>query len=152
MGRWDVYVNIVPITLREANRFVEQYHRHHGPARGCITCAAAATGQLIHGVAIAGRPVSRMLDDGFSAEVTRCCTDGTANAASMLYRALWRAVRAVGYKRLFTYTLIDESGASLRGAGFKLIGVAGGGSWSREGRPRIDTHPTQAKLKWTIES
>ncbi len=28
------------------------------------------------------------------------------------------------------------------------IGEAGGGSWSRADRPRVDTHPTQAKLRW----
>src|SRR5262245_58380740 len=104
------------------------------------------------GAAIVGRPVARMLDDDWTAEVTRCCTDGTRNAPSMLYRACWRACRALGYRRLVTYTLPEEGGASLRGAGFKLIGKAGGGSWSCQSRPRVDKHPLQAKLRWEITS
>src|SRR5690606_13651728 len=99
---------------------------------------------------IVGRPVSRMLQDGWTAEVTRCCTDGARNACSLLYRAAWRAARAMGYLRLITYTLPKEGGASLRGAGWTCIGIAGGGSWSRRARPRVDTHPKQRKLRWEI--
>ena len=89
-----------------------------------------------------------MSDNGFTAEVTRLATNGSRNACSMLYQAAWRACRAMGYRRLITYTLPEEGGASLRGAGWKLIGQAGGGSWSRPSRPRIDTHPLQRKLLW----
>jgi hypothetical protein len=89
-----------------------------------------------------------MLDDGWTAEVTRVCTDGTRNACSILYGACWRAARALGYRRLVTYTLAHESGASLRAVGWRLIGQAGGGSWSRAARPRVDRHPTQCKLRW----
>jgi hypothetical protein len=96
-------IELIPITLREANAFVEAHHRHHGPSRGCI--AAVAVAGRVCGVAIIGRPVARGLQDGWTAEVTRCCTDGTRNAASMLYGAAWRATRALGYKRLVTYTL-----------------------------------------------
>lgn len=76
------------------------------------------------------------------------CTLREANACSILYGAAWRAVRALGYRRLVTYTLPSESGASLRAAGWTCLGEAGGGSWSRKDRPRVDTHPTQAKLRW----
>ena len=27
-------------------------------------------------------------------------------------------------------------------------GQSGGGSWSRESRPRVDLHPLQEKLRW----
>ena len=143
---------LFPLTLREANAYVEAHHRHHQPVRGCIVCVGVSDANGPRGVAIIGRPVSRVLQDGWTAEVLRCCTDGARNAPSMLYRAGWRAVRALGYRRLVTYTLPEEGGASLRGAGFRLIGEAGGGSWSRKERPRIDTHPTQAKLRWELSS
>mgnify|MGYP006888295455 CR=1 FL=1 len=101
------------------------------------------------GVAIVGNPVARMLDDGFTAEVTRLCVlDGVPNGCSMLYGAAWRAARALGWRKLITYTLAEEGGASLRAAGWRCIGEAGGGSWSRESRPRVDLHPTQGKLRW----
>jgi hypothetical protein len=140
-------LELVPITLREANAFVAEHHRHHRPARGCIVVLAVAD-ERVRGVAIVGRPVARNLQDGWTAEVLRVCTDGARNACSMLYGAAWRAVRALGYRRLVTYTLPKEGGASLRAAGWKCIGEAGGGSWSRKDRPRVDLHPTQSKLRW----
>lgn len=143
-------LELTPITLREANAFVAEHHRHHGPTRDCICCVAVTIPGSVIGVAIIGRPVARLLDDGYSAEVLRCCTTGERNVCSMLYGAAWRAVRALGYRRLLTYTLLEEGGASLRGAGFRLIGAAGGGSWNREGRPRVDTHPMQRKLRWEV--
>lgn len=97
-----------------------------------------------------GRPVSRMLDDGLTLEVTRVASDGTPNACSMLYGACRRATFALGYKKLVTYTLGTEPGSSLHGAGWKLIGEAGGGSWSRGSRPRVDSHPLQSKLRWEV--
>lgn len=143
-----VVLRLQPITLREANAFVEQHHRHHQPARGCVCAVAVNDGERVRGVAIIGRPVSRMLQDGYTAEVVRVATDGARNACSMLYGAAWRAVRALGYRRLVTYTLPEEGGSSLRAAGWTCIGEAGGGSWDRASRPRVDLHPTQAKLRW----
>lgn len=140
---------LVPISLREANAFVEQWHRHHGPARGYkFALAASLNGDNIVGVAIVGRPVSRMFDDGWTLEVNRTCTDGTKNVNSFLYAAAWRVTRAMGYRRLVTYTLKSESQASLKAAGWTILGKAGGGSWSRKSRPRVDMHPLQQKLLW----
>ncbi len=177
-------LSLVPTTLREANAFIVEHHRHHGEDRGCVCVVATADRDAVIGVAIVGRPKARELQDGFTAEVTRLCVDpawvaafelgraaglhvraasaglrGLAHAeyvlrrypsplCSMLYSAAWRAVRALGYRRLVTYILGEESGASLAAAGWRCLGEAGGGSWSREGRPRIDTHPTQVKLRW----
>jgi hypothetical protein len=91
-----------------------------------------------------------MLDDGWTLEVNRTCTDGTKNANSMLYGACQRAAWALGYKKLITYTLPEESGISLTAAGWKLIGRCGGGTWDRELRPRVDLHPLQEKLRWEV--
>jgi hypothetical protein len=62
------------------------------------------------------------------------------------YSASWRAAKALGWKRLITYILHSDSGISLKAAGWKLIGEAGGGSWNTKSRPRVDSHPTQRKL------
>jgi len=92
-----------------------------------------------------------MLDDGWTLEVNRVATDGTKNACSMLYAAAWRTARAMGYRKLITYSLPEEGGASLRGASWKCIGECGGGTWNRKSRPRVDLHPQQTKLKWEKE-
>jgi len=143
-------LTITPITQREAFAFVSEHHRHHQPPRGSIVQVAVSCSEkeTVVGVAIVGRPVSRMLDDGWTAEVTRVATDGSKNACSKLYGAAWRAVRALGYRKLVTYTLPSEGGASLRGAGWACLGKAGGGSWARPDRPRVDLHPLQAKFRW----
>lgn len=138
-----------PITLRAANAFVEQHHRHHKPARGCIFCVSVWLDDELRGVAIVGRPLARMLQDGLTCEVLRVCTDGTRNACSKLYATVAKAARSLGYERVITYTLPEEGGASLRAAGWTLeADWAGGGTWSRDGRERADDHPTQPKLRW----
>ena len=141
-------LRIVPIEFSQACAFVERLHRHHSPPRGHKFSIAVAVGEKIVGVAIVGRPISRVLQDGWTLEVTRVCTDGTRNACSMLYGACRRAAWALGYRRLVTYTLPSEGGASLRAAGFRCIGEAGGGSWSRQSRPRVDQAPMEAKWRW----
>jgi hypothetical protein len=146
---------VTPITLAEANAFVEQHHRHHKPVPGAKFCVAVSQEDVVRGVAIVGRPVARYLDDGWTLEVNRCCTDGTRNACSMLYATAWKAARAMGYTSLITYTLESEGGASLRGAGWHCIGKATtkvGQGWSVPSRPRVDTHPLQQKLKWCMNA
>ena len=144
-------LNRQPITLRQANDFIKQHHRHHSSTRGWKFGIALNDGEKIVGVAVAGRPVSRMLDDGYTLEVTRCCTDGTRNACSMLYNSIWRAGKEMGYRKCITYTLKGEGGHSLKGAGWKVANDnAGGGSWSRKNRKRIDKHPTEKKIRWEI--
>lgn len=136
----------VRIGLDEANAFVAQHHRHHKPVVGHLFSLGAVAGEKVVGVAIVGRPVARMRDDGATAEVTRLCTDGTKNACSFLYGATARAAFALGYSRIGTYILASENGASLRASGWRLIGEVRGRSWSCQSRPRVDKHPTQAKL------
>ena len=101
-------LQIRPIGLRAENAFVAEHHRHHGPTRGHKFSISVTDDQgQIRGVAIAGRPVARHLDDGAHLEVLRVCTDGTPNACSMLYAAIRRAGKAMGYppEQIITYTL-----------------------------------------------
>lgn len=126
-------MTIVPLTLKAANEFVLARHRHSKPVAGHkFSVGVEADGRLV-GVAIVGRPVARALDNGRQAEILRVCTDGTPNACSMLYGASRKAARAMGYTAVFTYTLPEEGGASLRGAGFHLDAA-------RAGRPSKGWH------------
>lgn len=128
----------VPITLEEANDFVRSHHRHHKPVVGHKFSIGAAFGDKIVGVAICGRPVARLRDDGLTLEVSRLCTDGTKNACSFLYGAAARAAFALGYKRIGTYISAKEPGTTLKAAGWRLIGETPGRSWSVPSRPRVD--------------
>ncbi len=143
-------LTVVPIAFGEAAAFVEQVHRHlpRSPVGHKFSIAVADEAGLVRGVAIVGRPIARPLDDGWTLEVTRLATDGAANACSMLYAAAWRAARAMGWRRLVTYTLAEESGASLRAAGWRTVAEVVGRSWNCASRPRVDRAPAQHKLRW----
>jgi hypothetical protein len=125
----------IPVKFAEAADFVRRLHRHHTPPAGHKFSIGALLGEELIGVVIVGRPVARMRDDGFTLEVTRLCTDGTKNAPSFLYGRAAKACFALGYKRIGTYILETEPGTSLKAAGWKLIGSAGGGSWARQQQP-----------------
>lgn len=138
-----------PLTLKRAAQLVTLWHRHHRPPVGGLFAIGAEYGGELVGAAIVGRPVARRLDDGETAEVTRLVVrEGIPGAASFLLARVRRACGPMGYRRVLTYTLPSESGASLRAAGWLCTGPAGGGRWSRAARPRDDDHPTQTKLRW----
>jgi hypothetical protein len=139
---------VQPITFKEACAFIRKHHRHHKPPTGWMFGCAVNDGEKVVGVATVGRPVARMLQDGYTLEVNRLCTDGTPHVASKLYAACWRAAKALGYRRLITYTLASESGTSLRAAGWREVYRTKGGSWDTQSRPRVDTHPTEQKTLW----
>lgn len=144
-------LSLRPISLREANEYVRENHRHHGPTTGHkFSIAVEDEDGNLRGVAIAGRPVARKLDNGRRLEVLRVCTDGSPNACSMLYSAVRRAAIAMGYRPedVFTYILEDESGHSLKATGWVQVASSPGGSWSKPSRPRVDKHPTVPKTRW----
>ncbi len=152
-----------PITLREANDFVNAFHRHNKRTSrngGRFAIACVYRGAIV-GVAIVGRPLARLLDDGLTAEVTRTCTNQEApkGCVSKLYSHCWSAWRAMGGLRMVTYTLQDESGASLRGAGWSIKAniAERSASWeSRKDKPHIhrEWQPIygQKKFRWEISS
>jgi hypothetical protein len=137
-----------PISFREACAWIAEHHRHHKPPQGMkFAIAAEKNGERV-GVVIVGRPVSRMLDDGETAEVTRLCSNGARNVCSFLYSAARRAALAMGFTRVITYILESETGQSLKAAGWKFVRMAGGGSWSRPSRGREDKAPLEGKQLW----
>jgi len=144
-------LNLQPITYIEACKFITLHHRHHLPPQGWKFGIAVNDGEKVVGVITVGRPVARMLDDGWTLEVTRCATDGTKNAPSMLYGAACRAGFALGYKRVITYTLQSEPGTSLLCSNWKCLGAAGGGNWNVKSRPRVDTIIQEQKTLWEIK-
>lgn len=164
-----VHLRLVPTSQQDVRRYIAETHRHNdAPLAAQIRmCVGIEDDEgKLRGVAVLGRPVARMLDDGRTAEVQRVATDGVKNGASMLYGACLRAAWAMGYDRVFTYTLEDEPGTSLRAAGWTEAGVSGGGSWDRpngnagnhqvgaESRPTMffeAKHPTGRKIRWVIE-
>ena len=142
-------LTLTPINLKTANAFVQQYHRHHKPTRGHkFSIGVSDSGSLV-GAAICGRPVARRLDDGYTLEINRLCTDGTPNACSILYAAAYRAARAMGYTKVVTYILDTESGVSLKAAGYVCDGRAGGLEWNGERKPKMaNQYPYQMKTRW----
>jgi hypothetical protein len=143
-------LTLAPCSIQDAREYVRQFHRHHRPPLSGLFAVACAEGERVCGVAIVGRPVARMNQDGYTAEVTRLATDGTKNACSMLYAAAWRAARALGYRKLITYILASEKGTSLAASGWREIAKVKGRTWDCPTRPRVDRHPTQDKIRFEV--
>jgi hypothetical protein len=142
-----------PCELKEANEFVANFHRHNKPTVGHRFSIGAEVDGLLIGVCIVGRPVARLLQDGYTAEVLRCCVSDNApkGACSFLYASAWRAWRAMGGRRMITYTLQSESGASMRGAGWRMVAERPANNpagW--QSRPGREWQPVvgQAKFLW----
>ena len=144
-------LRIIPLELVEANALVGRLHRHHRPVQfhrfsigvvdGC--------GQLV-GAAIVGRPVARLTPARTTLEVSRLVTNGSPNACSILYAAAARAGRAMGYQRIQTYVLAEETGTSLRAAGWTCDGERRGGPRrNRDGKMRQGDYPMGNKVRWS---
>lgn len=143
--------------MRDANKFVGDHHRHNKPTQGGKFAIGAIADEELVGVAIVGRPVARLLQDGLTAEITRLCTksDAPKNTCSFLYGRCWRIWQQMGGKKMITYTLQSESGSSLKGAGWKILGEVEPQTWDRgrSGRYR-DYEPVygQLKFRWGVEA
>lgn len=133
----------------EANAYIDRHHRHSPIVVGYRFALGAAFGEDLAGAAIVGRPVARGLQDGWTLEALRVCSTGERNVCSFLYGACWRAARALGYHRLVTYTLQSESGASLRAAGYRVVGEVKGRQWDCPSRPR-DPNDPQDRFRWEV--
>ena len=148
-------LEIHPISIGEAKAVIGRWHRHNKPPMGGLFSVGVANGELC-GVAVVGRPNARELQDGFTCEITRVATNGAYNACSKLYAACRTAAKAIGYRRVYTYTLQSESGASLRAAGFVVDAeLKPRPTWSCPSRPRVQTdlfgkeqRPAEAKVRW----
>jgi hypothetical protein len=155
---------IVPLTLAEAKAFVRRHHRHNEPPISHKFSIGLRDGEELIGVVMAGRPVARMSDDGLTLEVYRLTTRGDRNACSRLYAVACRAAAPMGYHRVLTYTLVDESGVSLRASGFREDGRHNGHpGWKRtdgtlqtvdrmtlfEG-PKMPTGPKVRWVRWLV--
>jgi hypothetical protein len=148
-------LTVIPISSREANDFVSTYHRHSDRTsrNGGKFAIGATTGKQMVGVAIVGRPIARLLNDSYTAEVLRTCTspDAPKGAVSFLYSSSWRIWQAMGGIKLITYTLTSESGASLKGAGWKIVGQVKPHPWGWTGREREwKSIYDQPKFRWEI--
>lgn len=150
-----------PVTISEAKVWVSKYHRHNLPPVGALFAVGVENNSGLCGVALVGRPVARKLQDGTTCEVLRVCCDGSRNANSMLYGACRRAAFALGYRRIITYTLATESGASLRAVGWVPSPATTGPAqtWDVPSRRREQTdlfgehrRPLGEKVRWAAEN
>jgi hypothetical protein len=153
-NKQNIRLEAVPMNLEEANQFVRRFHRHSIPTVGCkFAFGAKCEEMLLRGVLIAGRPVSRNLDNGRILEVLRTCTDGTRNVNSFLYARSIVIAKAMGYHKVITYTLKSETGESLRAVGAKIVAEVPAGEWSCKSRPRKSQEVYKSdKYRWELWS
>lgn len=138
----------MPLTRDKANAYIAEHHRHHKRVAGHRFIVGAELDGKLVGVAIAGRPNARMIDQYRHIEVTRLCSAGERNVCSFLYSRVSRIVRELGFSSCFTAILQSETGASLKAAGWVYVYTTSGGSWHRAPRPRVDKASTEPKKIW----
>ena len=141
----------VALELKDANAFITEHHRHHAPVKrdkwrfGVVD----DNGKLI-GVLNAGRPVARLLNDGKTIEILRCCSDGTPNLCSFMLGRARRIAKDLGYSKMISYILGTENGASYKAAGWHKEADTRGHSWNHSGRPRKTAAPVCDKQRWAV--
>jgi hypothetical protein len=146
---------LVPVSLTEAKRFVYGNHRHNKETVGWKFGVGLAIDGLLVGVAIVGRPGSRILAaaEPRTVEITRCTTTGEKNACSQLYGAACRMAKNGGYLNAITYTLASEPGTSLLAAGFEQEAYVPPEETHRVGRYVTNlfgeaSRPPEGKWRW----
>lgn len=144
-------LTIVPCAVSQAQNYVEAFHRHHGASVSAVFALAVIDDtNIVRGVALVGRPVARLLDDGVTLEVNRVATDGCPNACSALYGAARRVARELGYSKLVTYIRQDEPGISLKASGWVFEEKIRARSWNMPGRKRIDKTDIVRRERWCV--
>ena len=150
-------LEIIPITIRAANEFVEMYHRHNKKVQGARFAVGCISNNELVAVGIVGRPVARKLDNGLTAEITRLCAKPEApkNACSFLYGRCWRIWQQMGGKRMITYTFRKEAGGSIRATGWRMIGATKGfgdhlKGWQTRANREKQENVKEPKFRWEI--
>ena len=144
-------LRVVPCSNEAAKAYVMRVHRHHGASvQARASLAVVDETGLVRGVAMVGRPVARVLDDGWTLEVNRLATDGCENACSALYGAARRVAKELGYAKLITYIREDEPGTSLVAAGWTFEEPIRARSWNMPGRPREDKTEIVRRGRWAV--
>lgn len=158
-------LTVKPISLKNANKYVAENHRHHDAVQGHKFSLSVWDDDRLCGVAIVGHPQSRMIDNENVLEVLRLCTDGTYNACSILYGRCAKVGKDMGYKKIITYILESELGTSLKASGWKCEETqCGGFQWG--GQREVERHryeqmtmfvdkkklpPKELKSRWAKE-
>lgn len=138
----------IPLTRDQANAYIVDHHRHHGPVAGHRFIVGAIVGDELVGVMVAGRPRARKIEQYRNLEVSRLCSDGAENVCSFLYSRAAQCARVLGFETVFTAILESESGASLKASGWVYAYTTRGGSQDRPSRHRVDKSPTEPKQIW----
>lgn len=145
-------MQIIPLDLKTANEFVTKHHRHNRKVTGHkFSIGLEKDGQLI-GVAIAGRPVARLLDNGKTIEITRVCVKPQQkNACSKLLARMKQLCQLMGYQKIITYTLQKESQSSLKAIRARIVANVKPSKWDSPSRPAIH-QPVydEPKYRWEL--
>lgn len=152
---------VSPCTVKAARAYVRSWHRHLPDVQGGLFAVQVvdSVGRCV-GVGVAGNParvwqgqaklvISRVAAmDGLPRVTSSSGEEHAAPVCTKIYSALCKAARALGYREVWTYTLPEESGRSLRAAGFRDMGLSAGGEHGRPSRPRAPAKRPEPKRRW----
>lgn len=151
-------MKLVPVTVKRARAFVAEHHRHLPRLQGGLFAVGVELGGELVGVGLAGHPPRVWMGTGrvvISRVAARADLPGVGDHASpactMILGALCRAAKALGYREAWTYTLPEEPGSSLRGAGFVDKGLTRDEEHDRPSRARRPVEVRTKKRRWMRE-
>lgn len=147
-SRKGPHVSVRPYAVKHAIKFNAEMHRRLPKLQGGMWAVAAFVEGEMVGVGIVGHPQARMADDGRTLELLRVAVRaGAQNACSAIYGAVAGAARSMGAD-VFTFIHADESGHSLKAAGWVEVAASEGGEWGRPSRPRQLAFDAKPKRKF----
>ena len=143
-------LRVVPATVKAVVPWINARHRHLKRLKGGLLACAISRGEPHEwcGAGVVANPAQVWQGTGRCVISRVCVVEGVQNGCSMIYGALAGAVRSLGYVEVWTYTLPEEPGTSLRAAGFVDMGMSAGGEHDREGRPRLPAERSDQKRRW----
>lgn len=147
---------LAPCSVKAALKQVRAWHRKLPKLQGALFAARVIgpDGECC-AVGLFGNPCQEWQDTGRGVITRIAAQEGlpkvgehAAPACTMLYGALCRAAKALGYREAWTYTLPEEPGTSLRAAGFIKMGLTDGGDYDRPSRNRKPAIRPEPKVRW----
>lgn len=86
-------MRIVPLRMKDAEEFLKSHERHYKSPAEPVCAIGVSDDSGLHGAAVLGR------NEAGEGELSHIYVDGISQGYSLLYGAVWRAFKAMGYEK-----------------------------------------------------
>lgn len=144
-----VKLTIATSNVKAAKRWVKDHHSKLPDLHAALFAVGVEADGVCVCIAVVALPGAPAFQTGRIAEIVRVASDGTApHACSMAYAAARRMALEGGYRRIVTYTHLNEPGVGLKAAGFWPTALTRGEERDRKTRRRKKVVDASPKIRW----